>query len=83
MNIFQKIGLAKQLGSDYSQAQKLQKQGAPVVKYIPLIVTAAATIASAIQAPHFVAQHALLYAILNAVAQVLHAVLPSVVAPKA
>lgn len=47
-------------------------------KYIPVIITVAGTISAAVAFPSWVAAHATAFASLNVVAQVLHAVLPSV-----
>jgi hypothetical protein len=54
-----------------------------LTKYFPLIITLAGTLGAAIFTPDFIAHHAAAFAAVNALAQVLHAALPSVFgAPK-
>lgn len=48
-----------------------------MTKYLPLAITLTLTLISGLAVPQFVASHATLYALLNALAQVLHAILPS------
>jgi hypothetical protein len=47
-------------------------------QYGPVVLTLAATIGAAIFTPSFIAAHPLAFAWLNAAAQLLHAVLPSI-----
>jgi hypothetical protein len=47
-------------------------------QYGPLIITLAGTIGAAIFTPEFVGAHPVAFAAVNAVAQFLHAVLPSI-----
>ena len=49
-----------------------------VTKYLPLIVTLAGTVGAAVFTPDFVSHHPTAFVAVNAVAQILHAVLPSV-----
>ena len=64
------------LAGQLAELEKLNKKGAPMSKFLPIIVTIIATVSSAVAFPDFVAQHATAYAILNAIAQGLHALLP-------
>lgn len=48
------------------------------MKYLPIVVTLAGTLGTAIFTPMFFQSHLVVYAALNAAAQVLHAVLPSI-----
>lgn len=48
-------------------------------KWLPVVVTVAITIGTAIFTPAFLAAHPYVYAGANAAAQVLHALLPSTV----
>jgi hypothetical protein len=54
-----------------------------ITKYGPLVFTLAGTIGAAIFTPDFVAAHPLAFAWVNAAAQLLHAVLPSIFATEA
>jgi len=47
-------------------------------QYVPLVCTLAGTIGAAIFTPSFIAAHAVAFAWVNAMAQLLHAVLPSI-----
>jgi hypothetical protein len=47
-------------------------------KYLPLILTLAGTLGAAILTPTFLAAHVQVFAVVGAVAQVLHAALPSI-----
>jgi len=47
-------------------------------QYGPLVCTLAGTIGAAIFTPSFIAAHAVAFAWVNAMAQLLHAVLPSI-----
>jgi hypothetical protein len=47
-------------------------------QYGPLVCTLAGTMGAAIFTPNFIAAHALAFAWVNAAAQLLHAVLPSI-----
>lgn len=49
-----------------------------MAKYIPLIVTVVGTLAAALALPAYVSAHPLIYGVLLAVAQILHAALPSI-----
>ena len=49
-----------------------------LTKYGPLVITLAGTIGAAVFTPEFVAAHAVAFAWVNAGAQLLHAVLPSI-----
>ncbi len=49
-----------------------------MTKYLPIIVTVVASIAAAVGLPTLVASHPVVFAVLAAAAQVLHAALPSV-----
>jgi hypothetical protein len=50
------------------------------MKWLPVTVTSGATVLTALFTPAFVMAHPVLFAVLNAVAQLLHAVLPSTTA---
>jgi hypothetical protein len=50
-----------------------------LTKWLPVIVTAGATILTALFSPSFITTHPVLFAVLNGLAQLLHAVLPSTV----
>jgi hypothetical protein len=52
-------------------------------QYGPLVCTVAGTIGAAIFTPAFVAAHPVVFAWVNAAAQLLHAVLPSIFETKA
>jgi hypothetical protein len=52
-------------------------------KYGPLVCTLAATVGAAIFTPSFIAAHPVVFAWINAAAQFLHAVLPSIFEAKA
>jgi hypothetical protein len=54
-----------------------------MTKWIPLAVTLSITLLTAIFTPQFVAAHPTLFLVFNALAQVLHAVLPSTITPSA
>jgi hypothetical protein len=54
-----------------------------MTKWLPVGVTVAITILTALFTPAFVVAHVTAFALFNAAAQVLHAVLPSTVAPPA
>ena len=47
-------------------------------KYLPLIITLAGTLGVAILTPAFIAAHPVVFMVVNAAAQILHAVLPSI-----
>ncbi len=47
-------------------------------KYLPLVVTLAGTLGTAICTPTFVAAHPLVFVWVGAAAQILHAALPSI-----
>lgn len=49
-----------------------------LAKYGPLIITLAGTVGAAIFTPAFIAAHPQAFAVINAAAQLLHAVLPSI-----
>jgi len=49
-----------------------------LVKYGPVVITVAGTVGAAIFNPAFVLAHPLAFAWVNAVAQLLHAMLPSI-----
>lgn len=49
-----------------------------LIQYGPLVCTLAGTIGAAIFTPTFIAAHPLAFAWVNAAAQLLHAVLPSI-----
>jgi hypothetical protein len=49
-----------------------------MLKYLPVIVTVAGTLGAAFLTPAFVAAHPAAFALVNAAAQVLHSVLPSI-----
>jgi hypothetical protein len=49
-----------------------------MLKYLPLAVTLIATVGAAIFTPAFVAAHPTVFIVLNALAQILHAALPSI-----
>jgi len=49
-----------------------------LIKYGPVIITIAGTIGAAIFTPTFVLAHPVAFAWVNAVAQLLHAMLPSI-----
>lgn len=49
-----------------------------VIKYGPVVATVAGTIGAAVFTPAFVAAHTTVFAVLNALAMILHAALPSV-----
>lgn len=49
-----------------------------ITKYGPLLVTVAGTLGVAILTPTFIATHPLAFAIANIIAQIAHAILPSV-----
>ncbi|MGA9643459.1 MAG: hypothetical protein WBQ72_18820 [Terriglobales bacterium] len=49
-----------------------------LVQYGPLVATISGTIGTAILTPSFIAGHPLAFAWVNAAAQLLHAILPSV-----
>jgi hypothetical protein len=49
-----------------------------LTKYFPLIVTLAGTVGAAVFTPDFVAHHPTVFIAVNAVAQILHSVLPSI-----
>jgi hypothetical protein len=55
--------------------------GDKMLTWLPVILTMLTTMLTAIFTPTFVAAHLTLFAVLNALAQLLHAVLPSTVAP--
>lgn len=74
-----KIGTVLQLAGAIAAIEKFNKEGAPMSKYLPVITTIGSTLAAALAAPDFVSHHLPLFAILNAVAQLLHSVLPSTV----
>jgi len=54
-----------------------------IKKYGPLVTTLAGTIGAALFTPAFIAAHPLAFAWVNAAAQLLHAVLPSIFEAKA
>jgi hypothetical protein len=54
-----------------------KKNRGDFMKWLPLIVTSLSTILTAVFTPSFVTHHLILFAILNAAAQLLHSVLPS------
>jgi hypothetical protein len=49
-----------------------------LIKYGPLVFTVAGTIGAAIFTPDFIASHPMAFAWVNAAAQLLHSILPSV-----
>jgi len=49
-----------------------------LTQYGPVVCTVAATIGAAIFTPNFIAAHPMAFAWVNAAAQLLHAVLPSI-----
>ena len=49
-----------------------------LTKYFPLIVTLAGTVGAALFTPDFIAHHVAVFAALSSVANILHAVLPSI-----
>ena len=49
-----------------------------MTKWLPLLLTVAGTIGATVLTPSFVLTHPTVFAVLNAAAMVLHAVLPSV-----
>jgi hypothetical protein len=49
-----------------------------LIKYGPLVFTVAGTIGAAIFTPDFIASHPMAFAWVNAAAQLLHAILPSI-----
>lgn len=51
-------------------------------QYGPVVVTVAGTISVAILTPAFIAVHPVAFAVVNAAAQLLHAILPSVFTAK-
>jgi hypothetical protein len=52
------------------------------LKYAPIIATVIGTISAALITPEFVGAHPVVFAILNALAMILHAALPSVFTAK-
>ena len=52
-------------------------------QYSPLLITLAGTLGAAVFTPAFIAAHPLAFAGVNAAAQLLHAVLPSIFQTKA
>ena len=54
-----------------------------LAKYGPLVITLAGTIGAAIVTPNFIGAHPVVFAWVNAAAQLLHAVLPSIFDTKA
>lgn len=47
-------------------------------KYLPIIITLAGTLGVAIFTPSFIMAHPVAFAVVNGVAQVAHAILPSI-----
>ncbi|HVM92354.1 MAG TPA: hypothetical protein VMT67_06055 [Terriglobales bacterium] len=53
-----------------------------LIKYGPVVITIAGTVGAAIFTPAFVLAHPVAFAWVNAVAQLMHAMLPSIFATK-
>jgi hypothetical protein len=53
-----------------------------MLEWLPVITTMAITLLTAILTPSFLAIHPVVFAVLNALAMLLHAILPSVLPPE-